>query len=497
MKKIGKVILVGAGPGDAGLLTIRGKDAITQADCILYDRLASDELLLYAKPDCELIYVGKENHHHTMPQEQIHELLEEKAKRYRLIVRLKGGDGYVFGRGGEEGIFLKSRGIPFEVVPGVTSAIAGAAYAGIPVTHRGVATGFHVLTAHSKDDRLSDIDFSTLTNEKETCIFLMGLSHVAEVSRKLMEAGRSADTPAAVISHATTPQQRCCVGMLSTIAQEVKRMELTSPAIIVVGDVVTLRNQLNCMEERPLSGRRYLVPMIKNHASDRDSLAALLRKEGAYVKELPIGEITFLHPKEAFTSFPDWLIFTSQNGVDAFFGEMKQQKKDARALAHTKIAAIGTKTQKRLESYGLFADFLPSEANSRTFAAEFAKLVKKTDEVWQIRAAQAGEVIAETLSKICRFSGIVLYENRNVEIKEDEKSALAQEHPGMDGIFFTSASAAERLMALGLGMPKEIYSIGPQCTKKIKELGIGNVWQAKEASYESLVELAKERCFLL
>jgi uroporphyrinogen III methyltransferase/synthase len=493
MKKTGKVILVGAGPGDPGLFTIKGKAAVEQADCIVYDRLASAEILSMAKENCELIYVGKADHRHTMPQEQINALLVEKAAQYDCVVRLKGGDVYVFGRGGEEGLFLKEHGISFEVVPGVSSAIAGPAYAGIPVTHRGVAKGFRVVTAHSREDELCNLDFSTMTDPQETYIFLMGLKHVAEVAEGLMAAGRSMDTPAAVISHATTELQKCCVGTLATIAGEVQRAELTSPAIILVGNVVSLRDSLNCMEQRPLHGKKYLVPVIESRDVGRTSLADLLRRQGAAAWEFPIGKIRFCDPQIPSGDFPDWLLFTSRNGVDGFFAWMKRQKLDARALSSTKIAVIGAKTADCLEEYGLLPDFIPQEANSRTFCREFAPLLNRTDTVWQVGAAKVGATITQTLSELCNFSRIAVYCNDEVAAGGSQRKALLEKAPEADGIFFTSASSAERFCRDGNLMPPEIYSIGPECTGKLKKLGYEDVRQAREASYDSMVELAIEQ----
>ena len=240
------VYLVGAGPGDPGLVTVKGLELIKKADCIIYDRLSSPELLGYAGMDCERIYVGKADRHHTLPQEQINELLVEKAKEYHCVVRLKGGDVFVFGRGGEEGLYLREHGISYTVVPGVTSAIAGPAYAGIPVTHRGVATSFRVITGHRKNgEDLSEPDFTTMSDSKETLIFLMGLSRVRQIVDGLMQAGRNRQTPAAVISHATTEAQEICEGTLENLADRVEEAKLTSPALIIVGDVVVLRRQLH------------------------------------------------------------------------------------------------------------------------------------------------------------------------------------------------------------------------------------------------------------
>ncbi len=256
-KNIGTVFLVGGGPGDPELITVKGLTALREADCIVYDRLSSPELLLEAKPDCELIYVGKENHNHTMRQEEINRLLVKKAREYKKIVRFKGGDIYVFGRGGEEALALEKEGIPFEVIPGISSCIAGLAYAGIPITHRGISSGFHVVTAHNQRDELADIDFAAMARGTDTCVFLMGLGKVREIAKRLMEAGMLPKTPAAVISKATTSKQRTVTAELVQIADEVERAKLSSPALIVVGNVVTLREKLNRFEKQFDSKKRY------------------------------------------------------------------------------------------------------------------------------------------------------------------------------------------------------------------------------------------------
>lgn len=238
MSTPGEVILVGAGPGDPGLITVSGLAAVRRADCLIYDRLVAPELVREARPDCERIYVGKADHHHTLPQDEINALLVAKARTHRCVVRLKGGDPFVFGRGGEELNFLRAHGIACSVVPGVTSAIAVPAAAAIPVTQRGVARAFHVFTAHDRDDKLADIDFTKLTDPRETCVFLMGLSLLGEIVARLRAAGRAASTPVAVIANGTLSDQRTVTGTLADIVANVAAAGLASPATIVVGDVV-------------------------------------------------------------------------------------------------------------------------------------------------------------------------------------------------------------------------------------------------------------------
>jgi uroporphyrinogen III methyltransferase/synthase len=497
----------------------------------------------------------------VLPQDDINALLVEKAGEYSTVVRLKGGDSYVFGRGGEEGIYLAEHGIGFRVIPGVTSAIAGPAAAGIPITHRGIATGFHVITAHGKEDRLTDIDFSKLTDEKETCVFLMGLRHVREVADHLIRAGRSADTPAAVISHATTEEQRTCTGTLADIAEKTEREALTSPAVIVVGEVVSLRAELWGMQEEGGKAQNaaaqpektYIVPYIKSPDNTRRSLAALLRETGATVCEIPVGEIRLrplelpveqdgsrMHdtvgagvpeepagscqsepssvssqsqalpvshqPEEPSDSnqsqevlcsrppqavMPDWLIFTSKNGVEGFFRGLRQKGLDVRSLGNTKIAAVGAHTVAQLQTYGLFADFTPTAANGEALGTELARLVDKRAAVWYIKGQEGGKHIAETFCEYPDFREITVYENREIAYDKQEEQKLREQIENADGIFFTSASCASRICRIAEKLPREIYSIGPSCTKRLHELGYTNVHQADEPSYESLVQ-----CFL-
>ncbi len=494
-RKHGKVILVGAGPGDPGLLTVKGREAIAGADCIIYDRLVSQELLSFAKKECELIYVGKADHQHVISQDKINALLAEKAGEYSSVVRLKGGDAYVFGRGGEEGIYLKEHGVEFEVISGVTSAIAGPAAAGIPITHRGVAAGFHVLTAHGKEDRLSDIDFSKLTDGKETCVFLMGLKHVGEVAKSLILAGRCEDTPAAVISHATTREQRVCIGTLKDIAEKVSKEGLTSPAIIVVGNVVSLSGQLGQMpysggKEGPLSGKRYVVPWIKSLNEKRTSLASILREKGAQVYDIPVGEIVALPFEINAQNMPKWMLFTSQNAVDAFFWQARQRKIDVRAFGNTRIAAIGAHTLDRLKEYGFFADFMPSESDSTALGEELSKRIERDTSVWYIKGREGGGKIAEAFDSYENYRELVVYENRKISYEEEEKRAVCAQMKRADGIFFTSASCVRRICEIAEALPGGIYSIGQTCTKQLNALGFSEIIQAKEASYEELAAIA-------
>lgn len=481
----GVVTLVGAGPGDPGLLTLKGKKAIEEADCIIYDRLAASELLNYAKADCEMIYAGKENHHHTLKQEEINQLLVEKAMKYQHVVRLKGGDIYVFGRGGEEGLYLKEHGVPFQVVPGISSCVAGPAYAGIPVTHRGLASGFHVVTAHNRRGELAKIDFEAMARSKDTCIFLMGLSKVSEIAQHLMEEGMPPETKTAVISKATMPEQKVCSSDLGHIAEEVEKVKLPSPAIIVVGDVVGLRDSLNVITKEIHTQKKCIVPKIGKGTS---CLTKLLKNKNIAVREVQVGEICFkeicLNRKKLRKVH--WLIFTSRNGVQGFFKNLYQAGMDARNLSGIQIAVIGEKTGNFLKKYGVFADFVPKEFHEDGFIKEFSETVQKTDVVWYAGGTAGGEKLQETLEGICDFHKLIVYENCHV------KESIGHME---EDVLFTCASSVERFIKSMDEKKAEYwkkegraYSIGPKTTKKLQEMGVENIVQASEAVYESLVK---------
>lgn len=487
----GTVYLVGAGPGDPGLITVKGLEAIRQADCIIYDRLSSPRLLEEAKVGCEFIYVGKENRNHTMKQEEINQLLAEKALLYKRVVRLKGGDVYVFGRGGEEGLYLKNHHIPFEVIPGISSSTAGPAYAGIPVTHRGAATGFHVVTAHDRTGELADLDFKAMASGKDTCVFLMGLSKLKEIAEGLMEAGMPPDTSAAVISKATTVLQRTITSDLAHIAEAVKEAGLSSPALIVAGEVVKLREKLNFFEEKPLFGKNYLVPKIGREAS---KLTMGLEQAGAFVTELIVGEIRQIERRFIRKELAriDWLVFTSKNGVDGFFQNLFASGLDLRAVGGTQVAAVGKQTAEYLERYGIRADLVPAVSNSDGLSKALKELVKPGDEVWHPKAANAEDGMKAYFSQLCQFKELEVYENCAVEIEPITKSMLDT----IDGVFLTCASSALRFMEAAeqgayhvLNEKGCVYSIGPKTSEALRKCGIIKVLEASWPSCDALMEL--------
>ena len=317
----GYVYLVGAGPGDPNLITIKGLNCIRQADAIVYDRLANNRLLSEAKDDCEFIYAGKESKNHTKSQDEINHILYQKAIEGKVVVRLKGGDPYVFGRGGEEGIYLNERGILFEVVPGVTSAIGGLAYGGIPITHRNCASSFHVITGHLKDE-LDELDWEVLAKLKGTLVFLMGVSNLKCICDNLLKYGRNIETPVAIINWASTPKQKTIEGNLTNIYDKAVLEGIKSPSLIVVGEVVNLRNNLNFYEKLPLFGETFVVTRPK---SQNSRLVEVLEKYGANIIEFPSIRIEEIDTggklDNAIKDISKYthIVFTSQNAVKLFF----------------------------------------------------------------------------------------------------------------------------------------------------------------------------------
>lgn len=369
----GKVYLVGAGPGDPGLITVKGLHCLEQADVIIYDYLVNKDLLNKAGKGAELIYVGKQPQAHHMPQERINALLVAKAREGKAVVRLKGGDPFVLGRGGEEAEALAAAGIPFEVVPGITAAIAAPAYAGIPVTHRGLSSSFAVVTGHAVGSG-SRIDWNRIATGVDTLVFVMGVANLSSIATHLMENGRSPATPVALIEWGTTPKQQVVKGALADIACLAGAAHISQPAVLIVGEVVELRDKIRWFEDKPLFGRKVLVTRNKEQANP---LSELLSLEGAEPLEMPTIEIEPVFNQERLdnvlsrlTEF-DWLIFTSANGVEGFFDLLHRHGLDSRELHGRKICAIGQVTASALQKYGIRPDLVPAEYSSRGIIACF------------------------------------------------------------------------------------------------------------------------------
>jgi len=373
--KAGKVYLVGAGPGDPGLISVKGVNCLKKAEVIIYDRLLDQSLLEFAPPGAERIYLGKTTGEAARQQVEINNLLVSKAKEGKTVVRLKGGDPFVLGRGGEEAEVLVQNKVPFEVVPGVTSAVAVPAYAGIPVTHRGLASSFAVITGHEAAGK-SSIDWQKLATGIDTLIFLMGMGNLPEIVTKLVENGRPPDTPVAVIREGTRPEQETVVASLEDIVARAEESHLTAPAIIVVGNVVSLREKLRWFDNRPLFGKRILVTRARHQAS---ALSRLLSERGAQPIELPaidIQEVTSYEELDgAIANLKEyhWIIFTSVNAVEAFWQRLNSLKLDSRALAESWIAAIGPATGQALQNRGVIPDYMPEVYTTESIVAGLKK----------------------------------------------------------------------------------------------------------------------------
>ncbi|MDW8344487.1 MAG: uroporphyrinogen-III C-methyltransferase, partial [Verrucomicrobiae bacterium] len=361
----GKVYLVGAGPGDPGLITVRGVECLQRAEVVVYDKLANPVLLQYAPASAERIYAGKDPKKHTLTQEEINQLLIDRARAGRTVVRLKGGDPVVFGRGSEEAEALRAAGIEYELVPGVSSAIAGPMYAGIPVTHRGLATAFLVVTGHEDPTKETpQVDWAQVARFFGTRVILMGVERIGAIAAELMRHGLAADTPVAMVQDATLPRQRVVTGTLATIAEVAEREQIRPPAITVVGDVVRLREVLAWWERRPLYGKRIAVTRSREQASE---LVRRLSELGADVLEVPTiaikPPVSRAPLREALDGLGeyDWIVFTSPNGVTAFFDEFFRMFDDIRALGQVRIAAVGPATAEKVRALRLRVDLQPQE----------------------------------------------------------------------------------------------------------------------------------------
>jgi len=489
----GRVYLVGAGPGDPGLLTLRGRDCLARADVIIYDRLANPQLLIQARADAERIYVGKEASRHALSQEEINQLLVDRARQGQVVCRLKGGDPFVFGRGGEEAEALVAAGIPFEVVPGVTSAVAAPAYAGIPVTHRHYSSSLAILTGHedpTKDE--SAIHWDRLATGVDTLVFLMGVHYLPEMVQQLLAHGRPPETPVALVRWGTHPRQETLVGTLANIVQKVAEAGFQPPAVTVVGEVVSLREKLRWFETQPLFGQRVLVTRARAQAS---ALSALLRERGAEPVEFPVIQIRPLdfqaRLKElAAAEFPfDWLIFTSANGVEIFFAGLREIGRDARALGRAKLGALGPATGAALTERHLLVDYCPSKFLAEQFLAEFPEPVAG-QHILIPRAREARELLPEALqARGADVEVLPVYET--VRDGEGAEAIQRQLTAGeIDLVTFTSSSAVQHFVALVGLVPSgvKVACIGPVTADSAREKGLRVDIVAEEHTIPGLVQ---------
>lgn len=486
----GTVYLVGAGPGDPGLVTRRALELVRTADVLLVDRLASPWLVAQARADARCIDVGKTAGDHAMPQEQINERLVDEARAGRSVVRLKGGDPYVFGRGGEEALHCRAADVPFEVVPAVTSAFAACADAGMPVTHRDIARNVTVVTASAGRDGTGDPDYGWLAQSDGTLVLLMGLRRVAHVASRLVEEGMSPDRPAAVVARGTTNEQRTVTATIGTLAAAVAAADLPSPAIIVVGEVVRLREQLDWFEHRPLFGVRVAVTRARAQASE---LVARLDELGATVVELPTIRIEQADPRdldELIAQLPgiDTLVFTSANGVGAFFGRLALLGRDSRTLAGVRVAVVGGATADACAAHGIAADVVaPSGARtSMGLLQELRSLPLAGTRCAVVRAEAGDERFLDGLRKLgADVRLVVAYRT----VAEPLTAGQVEQLRDADLVTFTSASTVQTTTAL-VGSPDALppaVTIGPGTSEAAHEAGVPVLQQAADPSIDSLV----------
>ncbi|MEQ8189963.1 MAG: uroporphyrinogen-III C-methyltransferase [Candidatus Eremiobacterota bacterium] len=492
----GKVYLIGAGPGDPDLITVKGKKILEEADCIVYDRLANPELLALRKNGAELIYAGKEPG--VESQSKINKILVKKGCEGKKVARLKGGDPFVFGRGGEECEILSEHNIPFEVIPGITSAIAVPACAGIAVTHREHNTCFSIITGHEDPNKeFSSIDWACLGSGKDPLVFLMGMERLEDIAGKLIAHGRPSDTPVAVIYRGTTPLQRTLVSTLAHVAEEAKKQNFRPPCIIITGSVVKLREKIKWFEKRPLFGKRIVVTRARAQAGE---MSQKLRELGAYVIECPVIKII---PPESYEDLDraiqkintyDWLIFTSQNGVKHFMDRLFMAGKDVRILSGAKICSIGPATAKELRNYGLVTDYMPPKFVAEELLAHFPEL-KENSKILLPRAKEARDLIAEEFGRRgIAVDTVTAYETDSETVIEEEQEEIKKElQENIDLVTFTSSSTVKNFVNIieKLGIKKNCFpvvaAIGPVTAKTAEEHGFNVEIRASEYTIDGLV----------
>jgi uroporphyrinogen III methyltransferase / synthase len=495
------IYLVGSGPGDPGLFTIKGVRCMEEADAVVYDRLAPEALLKHAKPEAESIYVGKRPGNPTMSQGEINDLLVELGRAGKTVVRLKGGDPYIFGRGGEEALALIEAGLPFEVVPGVTSGVAAPAYAGIPVTHRNVSTSVVFVTGHEDPTKgRSDVDWARIAKGADTLVLYMGVGRLKEISTELVAAGRSPETPVACVRWGTIPEQRTVTGTLEDIAERVAEADLKPPAITVVGDVVALREAgLDWYERRPLFGRCVVVTRARAQAGE---LSVELERLGAEVYEFPTIQIQApedFGPLDAAIRDLDsfgWIVFTSVNGVEAFLERLWHHGLDLRAVPRrAKVAAIGPATAQRIEEVGLRVDVVPEE-----YRAEALIEVLDTDSIAGKRVLiPRAKVAREILPDKLREAGaeVVVPPAYESAPSSEGKNELARRLGAgeVDCVTFTASSTVENFVgafgpgeAVGLLAETRVVCIGPITAETARGHGLRVDTEAEEYTIPGLVE---------
>ncbi|MGC9975227.1 MAG: uroporphyrinogen-III C-methyltransferase [Syntrophales bacterium] len=480
MANKGKVYIIGAGPGDPGLFTIKGLRCLKEADVIIYDYLVNVEIIHQAKESARLIYAGKKGGEHTLSQDEINRLLTEEAMRGNVVARVKGGDPFIFGRGGEEAEILAQSGIPFEIVPGVTSAAAAPAYAGIPLTHRGYASTVAFVTGHEDTTKEeSDIDWESLA-EIGTVVFLMGVKNLSRITANLMVHGKHADTPVALIRWGTTENQETLTGTISDIAEKAEEKHFSPPAVLVVGGVVDLRSVLNWYETKPLFGKGIVITRPEAQAEE---FTSLLHAQGARVINFPTIKIVppvsyhGLDQAIADLSTYQWIIFTSANGVVFFLKRLKELGRDIRDLKDLRICTIGPATAAQLEHLGIRVDLVPDEFISEGIVKAFEKINLRRSRILLPRAETARDVIPHGLAKLGTKVDVVTAYRTVSSGKDKEELEKLMKAGEVDVITFTSPSTVHNFMEImgrNYVMPKGVMiaCIGPVTAAAVKKAGL-------------------------
>lgn len=492
----GLVYLVGAGPGDPELITEKGKRAIIESDTIVYDRLINPQLLNLNR-SAKKIYVGKEVGNHLISQDEIHEILYREASQGKTVTRLKGGDPYVFGRGGEEGLFLREKGIRFETVPGVTSSIGGLAYAGIPVTHRDVATSFHVITGHTRKNE--ELNYRHLANLEGTLVFLMGFGNLDKISAGLLKEGKAPDTPVAIIEWATTSRQKVLVGTLSDIYRKAQDSSIRSPVLIVVGEVVKLREQLDFFAEMLLAGHNIVITREEKRAL---STIEKFRKLGANVISFPMIETVFTDSgqlEEAINNIEkyNYIYFSSVTGVE-FFMEKFLQLSDVRKLADIKFCTVGIKTYNALKDYGIKAELMPELFEGMEAVEVLKKHIVKSDKVLVPRAKLGRNEIVEELKKFAAVDEIHIYDTVAAETGKEEILNILSQYDSYEIVFTSSSTFNNFIKILGdeagnVLQKGRVISIGPITSQSIRDAGYAVDMEAEEYTIDGIIKVLTER----
>ena len=492
----GKVYLVGGGPGDPGLITVKGLRCLQEADVVVYDRLVDPRVVALASGAAERIYVGKGRGERAMEQEEINRLLIVRAREGKVVVRLKGGDPFVFGRGGEETQALASAGISFEVVPGITSAIAAPAYAGIPLTHRGLASSFTVVSGtEDVSKEASQVDWDRLAMAGGTLVVLMGWNNLPEIVASLVRGGMAPTTPVALVQWGTEPNQRTVVGTLEDIVDSANSAGLAPPMVAVVGEVVKLRQEVRWFDNRPLFGKRVLVTRSRNQAS---VLVESLYREGAEAVELPaiditpLGDYTELDQAIGQLGNYQWVVFSSVNAVEALFRRMKTLGRDSRAFGGVRVCAIGPATAEALERQGILPDMIPDQYLSSSVVAEFKSQGLSGARVLLPRADIAPDTLVGELEALGAAVHQVTAYHTVVPQQSRERARELLERGKIDVVTFTSSSTVRNLLEL-LGDDASLFAgavvacIGPVTAQTAKEMGLRVDIVAKEHTIAGLV----------